>query len=194
MVMVPEWMAQSIQTKFRAETSPFISGLTEIEQEMSKVLTNKKLAEDRKIMLFNQLLLRYNDIMKQKRKEEVPMIRIAKEKQKKPPSKESDFVFVTPEPKRKKKKKSPSRIPVPTYETPKRRKTLTPRRRRLEDIPEFDGYDEDDSYHLKHPLIRLGLHLISKRIGSVPLFQEDLVDDGKNIRHLSFLKMFLMSN
>ena len=144
MVMVPEWMAQSIQTKFRAETSPFISGLTEIEQEMSKVLTNKKLAEDRKIMLFNQLLLRYNDIMKQKRKEEVPTIRIAKEKQKKPPSKESDFVFVTPEPKRKKKKKSPSRIPVPTYETPKRRKTLTPRRRRLEDIPEFDEDDEDD--------------------------------------------------
>ena len=41
MVMVPEWMAQSIQTKFRAETSPFISGLTEIEQEMSKVLKNK---------------------------------------------------------------------------------------------------------------------------------------------------------
>ena len=103
MVMVPEWMAQSIQTKFRAETSPFISGLTEIEQEMSKVLTNKKLAEDRKIMLFNQLLLRYNDIMKQKRKEEVPTIRIAKEKEKKPPSKNPILFLVHPNQKEQRK-------------------------------------------------------------------------------------------
>ena len=42
MVMVPEWMAQSMRTKYRAEVSPFISGLSAIEQQMTKLLKNKK--------------------------------------------------------------------------------------------------------------------------------------------------------
>ena len=63
----------------------------------------QKIAEDRKIMLYNQLLLRYNDIMKQKRKEEVPTIRIAKEKEKKPPSKNPILFLVHPNQKEQRK-------------------------------------------------------------------------------------------
>ena len=63
----------------------------------------QKMAEDRKIMLYNQLLLRYNDIMKQKRKEEVPTIRIAKEKEKKPPSKNPILFLVHPNQKEQRK-------------------------------------------------------------------------------------------
>ena len=44
MVMVPEWMAQSMRTKYRAEVSPFISGLSAIEQQMTKLLKNKKIS------------------------------------------------------------------------------------------------------------------------------------------------------
>ena len=42
MVMVPEWMAKSMQTQYRADVSPFISSLSEIEQQIAKLLKNKK--------------------------------------------------------------------------------------------------------------------------------------------------------
>ena len=132
MVMVPEWMAQSMRTKYRAEVSPFISGLTDIEQQMTKLLKNKKLAADRKMMLYNELLQRYAEIQKQKRKESTPSVRIISEKPV-TPSRKSNFLFGTPQ-------KKKSRIPI--YATPKR-KTPIQRRGRLEDIPEF-GEDDDE--------------------------------------------------
>ena len=131
MVMVPEWMAQSVRTKCKAETSPFISGLSEIEQQMTKLLKNKKIAGDRKIMLYNELLQRHAEVMKQKRKESTPSVRIISDKPITPSRK--SVLFTTP-------RKRKSRIPL--YETPKR-KTPIRRRMRLKDIPEFDE-DEDD--------------------------------------------------
>ena len=132
MVMVPEWMAQSMQTKYKAETSPFISGLSEIEQQMTKLLKNKKLAGDRKMMLYNELLQRHAEVMKQKRKESTPSVRIISDKPT-TPSKKSNVRFTTP-------RKRKSRIPI--YQTPKR-KTPIRRRMRLEDIPEFDEEVEE---------------------------------------------------
>ena len=133
MVMVPEWMARSMRTKYKAETSPFISGLSEIEQQMTKLLKNKKLAGDRKMMLYNELLQRHNEVMKQKRKESTPSVLIINDKPT-TPSRKSNFLFSTP-------RKRKSRIP--SYDTPKRRAPIQ-RRMRLEDIPEFDDEDEDD--------------------------------------------------
>ena len=134
MVMVPEWMAQSMQTKYKSEVSPFISGLTEIEQQMAKVLKNKKLAGDRKMMLYNELLQRHAEVMKQKRKESTPSVRIIRDKPA-TPSPRSNVRFSTPRPRPRK-----SRIPI--YETPKRKTPI--RRRRLEDIPEFAEDDDDE--------------------------------------------------
>ena len=133
MVMVPEWMAQSMQTKYKAETSPFISGLSEIEQQMTKLLKNKKLAGDRKMILYNELLQRYAEIKKQKRKESTPSVRVISEKPA-TPSPSSNVRFITP-------RKKQSRIPL--YQTPQRTTPIR-RRIRLEDIPEYDEEEEDE--------------------------------------------------
>ena len=85
------------------------------------------------MMLYNELLQRYAEIKKQKRKESTPSVRIINDKPA-TPSRKSNFLFSTP-------RKRKSRIPI--YETPKR-KTPIRRRMRLEDIPEFDDEDEDD--------------------------------------------------
>ena len=143
MVMVPEWMAQSMQTKYKSEVSPFISGLTEIEQQMSRLLKNKKLAGDRKIMLYNELLQRHAEVMKQKRKESTPSVRVIRDKPA-TPSPRSSVRFSTPRPR---PKLTPRKSRIPIYETPKR-KTPIRRRMRLEDIPEYDE-DEDE----EEPLI-----------------------------------------
>ena len=142
MVMVPEWMAQSMQTKYKAETSPFISGLSEIEQQMTKLLKNKKLAGDRKMMLYNELLQRHAEVMKQKRKESTPSVRIIRDKPA-TPSPRSNIRFSTPRPR---PRPTPRKSRIPIYETPKR-KTPIRRRMRLENIPEYDDEDveeEDD--------------------------------------------------
>ena len=127
MVMVPEWMAKSMQTQYRAEVSPFISGLSDIEQQIAKLLKNKKIATDRKLMLYNELLQRYDEIKRQKQKESTPSVRIISAKSV-TPSRKSNVLFGTP-------KKRKSRIPI--YQTPKRTTPIR-RRMRLEDIPEFD--------------------------------------------------------
>ena len=128
MVMVPEWMAQSMQTKYKSEVSPFISGLTEIEQQMSRLLKNKKIAGDRKMMLYNELLQRHAEVMKQKRKESIPSVRIIRDK---PP---------TPSPR---PRPAPRKSSLPIYQTPKRT-TPVRRRIRLENIPEYDEDEDDD--------------------------------------------------
>ena len=135
MVMVPEWMAQSMQTKYKSEVSPFISGLTEIEQQMSRLLKNKKIAGDRKMMLYNELLQRHAEVMKQKRKESTPSVRIIRDKPPTPSSR-SNVRFSTP-------KLTPRKSRIPIYETPKR-KTPIRRRMRLENIPEYDEDEDED--------------------------------------------------
>ena len=139
MVMVPEWMAQSMQTKYKAEVSPFISGLTEIEQQMSRLLKNKKIAGDRKMMLYNELLQSRAEIMKQKRKESTPSVRVIRDKPA-TPSPRSNVRFSTPRPR---PRLTPRKSRIPIYETPKR-KTPVRRRMRLEDIPEYDEDEEED--------------------------------------------------
>ena len=136
MVMVPEWMAQSMQTKYRAEVSPFISSLSDIEQQIAKLLRNKKLAGDRKMMLYNELLQQYDDVKRQKQKASTPSVRIISDKPP-TPSQKSNILFGTPRTRTRTKK---SRIPI--YQTPKR-KTPVRRRVRLEDIPEY-GEEEDE--------------------------------------------------
>ena len=139
MVMVPEWMAQSMQTKYKSEVSPFISGLTDIEQQMAKVLKTKQLAGDRKMMLYNELLQRHAEIMKQKRKESTPSVRIIRDKPATPSSR-SDVRFSTPRPR---PRLTPRKSHIPIYETPKR-KTPIRRRIRLENIPEYDEDEEEE--------------------------------------------------
>ena len=139
MVMVPEWMAQSMQTKYKAEVSPFISGLTEIEQQMSRLLKNKKIAGDRKMMLYNELLQRHAEVMKQKRKESTPSVRIIRDKPT-TPSLRSNVRFSTPRPR---PRPTPRKSRIPLYQTP-RRATPIRRRIRLEDIPEYDEDEDDD--------------------------------------------------
>ena len=134
MVMVPEWMAQSMQTKYRAEVSPFISSLSDIEQQIAKLLRNKKLAGDRKMMLYNELLQQYDDIKRQKQKASTPSVRIISDKPT-TPSRRSNVLFGTPRTRTRK-----SRIPI--YQTPQRRTPIR-RRVRLEDIPEFDEEAEE---------------------------------------------------
>ena len=137
MVMVPEWMAQSMQTKYKSEVSPFISGLTEIEQQMSRLLKNKKIAGDRKMMLYNELLQRHAEVMKQKRKESTPSVRIIRDKPTTPPSR-SNVRFSTPRP-----RLTPRKSHIPLYQTPKRTAPIR-RRMRLEDIPEYDDDEEEE--------------------------------------------------
>ena len=139
MVMVPEWMAQSMQTKYKAETSPFISGLSEIEQQMTKLLKNKKLAGDRKMMLYNELLQRHAEVMKQKRKESTPSVRIIRDKPA-TPSPRSNIRFSTPRPR---PRLTPRKSRIPLYQTPKRTAPIR-RRIRLEDIPEYGEDDDED--------------------------------------------------
>ena len=139
MVMVPEWMAQSLQTQYKANVSPFISGLTEIDQQMSRLLKNKKIAGDRKMMLYNELLQSRAEIMKQKRKESTPSVRIIHDKPT-TPSPRSNVRFSTPRPR---PRLTPRKSRIPLYQTPKRTAPIR-RRIRLEDIPEYDEDEDDD--------------------------------------------------
>ena len=141
MVMVPEWMAQSMQTKYKSEVSPFISGLTEIEQQMAKVLKNKKLAGDRKMMLYNELLQRHAEIMKQKRKESTPSVRVIRDKPA-TPSPRSNVRFSTPRA-RPRPRPTPQKSRIPLYQTTKRTAPIR-RRMRLENIPEYDNDEEEE--------------------------------------------------
>ena len=68
MMMVPEWMGQLIKTKFRNEIDPYSQGLAEIDTEIENVLKEKKTPSDKKSVLTEQLLRRYENILKQKRK------------------------------------------------------------------------------------------------------------------------------
>ena len=135
MVMVPEWMARSMQTKYRSEVSPFISGLSDIEDQIAKLLRNKKMAGDRKMMLYNELLQQYDDVKRQKQKASIPSVRIHRD----------EPVTPSPRPRPTLRKPTPRKSRIPLYQTPKRTAPIR-RRIRLEDIPEYDDEDgeEDD--------------------------------------------------
>ena len=90
------------------------------------------------MMLYNELLQRHAEVMKQKRKESTPSVRIIRDKPTTPPSR-SNVRFSTGRPR---PTPTPRKSHIPIYETPKR-KTPIRRRIRLEDIPEYDE-DEDD--------------------------------------------------
>ena len=112
------------------------------------------------MLLYNQLLQRHDEVMKQKRKESTPSVRINSDKPS-TPSRKSDFVFTTPQ-------KKKTRIPV-SYGTPKRKSKLpTLRRKILADIPEID---EDDDEPLI-PLYTSHFTLFQKELEAYPCFRK----------------------
>ena len=89
------------------------------------------------MMLYNELLQRHAEVMKQKRKESTPSVRVIRDKPATPPSR-SNVRFSTPRP-----RPTPRKSRIPLYQTPKRSAPVR-RRMRLEDIPEYDEDEEED--------------------------------------------------
>ena len=68
MVVVPEYLLQSMETEHRLSAPAQLSTLTRLDQDMKQIM-DSSLPDDQKVLMLDQLLLRYQGLTKQMKNE-----------------------------------------------------------------------------------------------------------------------------
>ena len=68
MVMIPEYLMQSIETEHRLTAPAQLTTLTRLDQDMKQIM-DSSFPEDQKVLLLDQLLQRYQGLTKQMKSE-----------------------------------------------------------------------------------------------------------------------------
>ena len=137
MALVPEHLLQTLAHEKQINTSPTVSSLSAMDQEMKAILDNGSLPASKKLLLYQTVANRYQDLLGQY-KAKVPEVRVVPEQ---PPKRRRVNRYATAI--------GNSRSTRPIPQTPPRRRRILPATPSPEDPIPFLPYVTPPSTHVK---------------------------------------------